>query len=51
MKKIPVQVTEDNIKFMNDNNLSFSYFINLCIESLREKDSIYLDINDIKKSD
>lgn len=35
MKKIPVQVTDENVKFMLENDLSFSKVMNSAIDNLR----------------
>lgn len=35
MKKIPVQVTDENVKFMLENDLSFSKVLNSAIDNLR----------------
>ena len=39
MKKIPIQVSPENIKYMNDNQLSFAKILNNHIDNLRTQGS------------
>ena len=43
MKKIPVLVTDENIKYANDNNLSFSKIINHLLDKIKNDNEIILD--------
>lgn len=36
MKKIPIQITDENVKFINDNNLSFSKVVNHLIDKMKD---------------
>jgi hypothetical protein len=45
MKKIPIQITDENVKFLNESNISFAKFLNNCIEQFRE---LELTKNEIK---
>jgi hypothetical protein len=35
MKKIPIQVTDENVDFINKVDISFANFLNKCIEEFR----------------
>lgn len=39
MKKIPIQVSSENVKYMNDNQLSFAKVLNNHIDYLRTQSS------------
>ena len=43
MKKIPVLVTDENIKYANDNNLSFSKIINHLLDKIKNDGETTLD--------
>ena len=43
MKKIPVLVTDENIKYANDNNLSFSKIINHLLDKIKNDNETTLD--------
>ena len=36
MKKIPIQITDENTKFINDIDISFSKFLNYCVDNFKE---------------
>lgn len=48
MIKIPIQITKDNEKYINDNNMSFAKTINTMLDLLREKNINNKIINDLR---
>lgn len=48
MKKISIQITDSNVKFINDSKISFSKIVNYALDNLRLRDKTEL-INDIEK--